>query len=93
MFDRAFDFDVVSTGRTAADPLNRSPQAETAVWSGGANLTAAKVALSGVAWCLAFGWLDYGQGIAVGPSLALALGLVVMICTLLLLVMSKQSDD
>jgi hypothetical protein len=93
MFDGAFDFDVDSTGRTAADPLNRSPQAETAVWSDGANLAAAKVALSGVAWCLALGWLDYGQGITVRPSLALALGLVVMICTLLLLVMSKHSDD
>jgi predicted lysophospholipase L1 biosynthesis ABC-type transport system permease subunit len=69
------------------------PRQKTAVWSGGANLAAAKVALSGVAWCLALGWLDYGQGIAVWPSLALALGLVVMGLTLLLLVMSKQNDD
>jgi hypothetical protein len=50
MFDRAH---VDSTGRTAAGPLNHYSQTETAVWSGGAN--AAKVALSGVAWCLA-GW-------------------------------------
>lgn len=93
MFDRAFDFVVDSTRRTAAGPLDRCSQTETAVWSGGANLAAAKVALSGVAWCLALGWLDYGQGIAVRPSLALALGLVVMGLTLLLLVMSKQNDD
>ena len=59
MFDRAH---VVSTGRTAAGPLNHYSQTETAVWSGGANLAAAKVALSGVAWCFALGWLDYGQG-------------------------------
>jgi predicted lysophospholipase L1 biosynthesis ABC-type transport system permease subunit len=90
MFDRAH---VDSTGRTAAGPLNHYSQTETAVWSGGANLAAAKVALSGVAWCLALGWLDYGQGIAVWPILALALGLVVMGLTLLLLVMSKQNDD
>jgi hypothetical protein len=83
MFDRAH---VDSTGRTAAGPLNHYSQTETAVWSGGANLAAAKVALSGVAWCLALGWLDYGQGIAVWPILALALGLVVMGLTLLLLV-------
>ncbi len=71
VFDRAH---VDSTGRTAAGPFNHYSQTETAVWSGGANLAAAKVALSGVAWCLALGWLDYGQGIAVWPSLALALG-------------------
>ena len=65
MFDRAFDFVVDSTRRTAAGPLDRCSQTETAVWSGGANLAAAKVALSGVTWCLALGWLDYGQGIAV----------------------------
>ena len=88
MFDRAH---VDSTGRTAAGPLNHYSQTETAVWSGGANLAAAKVALSGVAWCLALGWLDYD--IAVWPRLALALGLVVMGLTLLLLVMSKQNDD
>ena len=50
MFDRAFDFVVDSTRRTAAGPLDRCSQTETAVWSGGANLAAAKVALSGVAW-------------------------------------------
>ena len=86
MFDRAFDFVVDSTRRTAAGPLDRCSQTETVVWSGGANLAAAKVALSGVAWCLALGW-------AIWPSLALALALVVMGLTLLLLVMSKQNDD
>ena len=93
MFHRAFGFVVDSTTRTAADPLNRCSQIEAAVWSGGANLAAAKVALSGVAWCLALGWMDYSQGIAVRPSLALALGLVVMGLTLLLLVVSKQNND
>lgn len=47
MFDGAFDFDVDSTGRTAADPLNRSPQAETAVWSDGVRRRSRSAALPG----------------------------------------------
>jgi hypothetical protein len=91
MLDRACNLDADCTHRPAADQLRPSAQAASAVSSGG--LTAAKVALSGVAWCLALAWLDYGQGIGVRPSLALVLGFVVMIFTLFLMTMPTQSDD